>query len=55
VTAPVGVRGYCVYPPDETSAVFVALPTRACSANGVNPGSVTTVVTGASPRPLAIP
>ena len=31
---PVPVDGYRVYPPDETEAVFVADPQRACSAQG---------------------
>jgi hypothetical protein len=32
---PVQVDGYRVYPPDETTAVFVAAPQQACSVKGV--------------------
>jgi hypothetical protein len=45
---PVDVRGYRVYPPDETASIFVSLPTRVCSVNGVDTGSVTTITAGAS-------
>jgi hypothetical protein len=31
----VQVDGYRVYPPDETTAVFVAAPQQACSVKGV--------------------
>jgi hypothetical protein len=33
---PVSVRGVRVYPPDDTVAVFVKLPSTQCSAKGVN-------------------
>jgi len=45
---PVGVRGFRIYPPDETKSVFVALATKACSANGVNKGTVSPVAKGAT-------
>ncbi|MBM2614681.1 DUF4232 domain-containing protein [Actinoplanes sp. LDG1-06] len=37
---PVDVRGYRVYPPDETAAIFVADPQTVCSAKGVGAGRV---------------
>ncbi|MFI5897475.1 DUF4232 domain-containing protein [Actinoplanes sp. NPDC051513] len=45
---PVDVRGFRVYPSNETRAVFVALPTQVCSVNGIDAGSVTTITEGAS-------
>lgn len=41
---PVNVRGYRVYPPDETKSVFVAGATKACSAKGVNVGNVAAIL-----------
>jgi hypothetical protein len=41
---PVSVRGYRVYPPDETKSVFVASATKACSAKGVNVGNVAAIL-----------
>jgi hypothetical protein len=41
---PVSVRGYRVYPPDETKSVFVAGATKACSAKGVNVGNVAAIL-----------
>ncbi|MCU7730364.1 DUF4232 domain-containing protein [Actinoplanes sp. KI2] len=46
---PVSVRGYRVYPPDETKSVFVPLATKTCSVNGINQGSVTAVAKGVAP------
>lgn len=37
---PVPVRGYRVYPPDETAAVFVGRPQTACAAAGKAVGQV---------------
>lgn len=37
---PTQVRGYRVYPPDETAAVFVAKPQTACAATGKAVGQV---------------
>ncbi|MBU2664116.1 DUF4232 domain-containing protein [Actinoplanes bogorensis] len=37
---PVEVRGYRIYPPDETAAVFVSDPQTVCSAKGVGAGRV---------------
>jgi hypothetical protein len=41
---PVNVRGYRVYPPDETTSVIVASATKACSAKGVNAGNVAAIL-----------
>ena len=41
---PVSVRGYRVYPPDETKSVFVAGATKTCSAKGVNVGNVAAIL-----------
>ncbi|GAA2634254.1 hypothetical protein Adu01nite_56610 [Paractinoplanes durhamensis] len=45
---PVSVRGYRVYPPDETASLFVAAPTKACSADGVNQWKVAAIAEGAA-------
>ncbi|MCY1143744.1 DUF4232 domain-containing protein [Actinoplanes sp. Pm04-4] len=37
---PVHVRGYRVYPPDETAAVFVSKPQTACATSGKAVGQV---------------
>jgi hypothetical protein len=44
---PVAVAGYRVYPPDETTAIFVPAPSQQCSTKGVN----ATVVYPMSPVP----
>ena len=41
---PVSVRGYRVYPPDETKSILVASATKACSAKGVNVGNVAAIL-----------
>ncbi|GIM95451.1 DUF4232 domain-containing protein [Paractinoplanes toevensis] len=41
---PVSVRGYRVYPPDETKSVFVASATKVCSAKDVNVGNVAAIL-----------
>jgi hypothetical protein len=43
---PVSVRGLRVYPPDETVAVFVRLPSKQCSAKGVNIDTVWAISAG---------
>ena len=43
---PVSVRGLRVYPPDETAAVFVKLPSKQCSAKGVNIDTVWAISAG---------
>ena len=45
---PAAVRGLRVYPPDETKSIFVALPSKACTAKGVNVGRVGTISTNAN-------
>ncbi|GAA3297988.1 DUF4232 domain-containing protein [Dactylosporangium vinaceum] len=45
---PVEVRGYRVYPPDETAAIFVPWAVMACSGRGVNVGTVSPLVPGLS-------
>jgi Protein of unknown function (DUF4232) len=44
---PVTVRGYRVYPPDETAAIFVSRPGPECSVKGVNLGQVLPIQSGA--------
>jgi len=44
---PVSVRGFRVYPPDETKSIFVPLATKACSVKGVNKGTVSPIAKGA--------
>jgi hypothetical protein len=46
VCKPVSVRGYRVYPPDETAAIFVSSPEKACSAKGIGVGQVYPIVSG---------
>jgi hypothetical protein len=48
---PVSVRGLRVYPPDETAAVFVALPSKECSAKGVNVDTVWAISSGTHSDP----
>jgi hypothetical protein len=43
---PVDVRGYRVYPPDETASIFVSAPGRQCSVKGTNLGQVLPIVSG---------
>jgi hypothetical protein len=43
---PVSVRGLRVYPPDETAAVFVSLPSKECAAKGVNIDTVWAISAG---------
>jgi hypothetical protein len=45
---PVAVRGYRVFPPDETASIFVAAPAKACSADGVDQWRVRAIAEGAS-------
>jgi hypothetical protein len=37
---PVSIRGFRVYPPDETASVFVSQPQKACSVTGIGVGAV---------------
>jgi hypothetical protein len=46
VCKPVQIRGYRVYPPDETAAVFVSMPQKACSARGQGVGQVLPIAAG---------
>jgi hypothetical protein len=43
---PVTVRGFRVYPPDETAAVFLPDQTQACSAPGIGVPDIQPVVSG---------
>ncbi|WP_436531339.1 DUF4232 domain-containing protein [Actinoplanes sp. HUAS TT8] len=43
---PESIRGLRIYPPDETSSVFVSLPGQACSAKGVGVASVWAIAAG---------
>ncbi|NMO52621.1 DUF4232 domain-containing protein [Actinoplanes sp. TBRC 11911] len=43
---PVPVRGFRVYPPDETAAVFVAQASTACSVHGVGLAQVQPLTAG---------
>jgi hypothetical protein len=44
---PIQVRGYRVYPPDETAAIFVSSPQKVCSAKSIGLGEVYPVTSGA--------
>jgi hypothetical protein len=44
---PVPVRGYRVYPPDETTSIFVSQSGTECAATGVNLGQVLPIESGA--------
>jgi hypothetical protein len=44
---PVPVRGCRVYPPDETAAVFVSAPQKACSVKNRGVGQVQPIAAGA--------
>jgi hypothetical protein len=48
---PVSVRGLRVYPPDETAAVFVSLPSKQCSVKGVNVDTVWAISSGTAVDP----
>ncbi len=43
---PESIRGLRIYPPDETTSIFVSLPGQACSAKGVGLGSVWAIASG---------
>lgn len=43
---PAQVRGYRVYPPDETASVFVSAPQTACAAKGTGVGQVQPISSG---------
>jgi hypothetical protein len=43
---PVEVRGYRIYPPDETAAIFVNRPQKACSAKGKGVGQLQPITGG---------
>lgn len=43
---PVQVRGYRIYPPDETASIFVSRPQKACSVKGSGAGEVQPVAAG---------
>ena len=47
---PEQVRGYRVYPPDETAAIFVSRPQTACSARGKGVGQVHAIAAGTADR-----
>ena len=44
---PVAVRGFRVYPPDETASIFVSQPQDVCSVTGVNLGQIFVIEAGA--------
>ncbi|WP_043514203.1 MULTISPECIES: DUF4232 domain-containing protein [unclassified Actinoplanes] len=43
---PVDVRGIRVYPPDETTSIFVSLPGQACSVKGQGVGTIWAIAAG---------
>jgi hypothetical protein len=43
---PVQVRGFRIYPPNETAAIFLPAPQQACSAPGKSVPSITPVTAG---------
>lgn len=43
---PVAIRGFRVYPPDETASIFVSAPGTQCSAKGVNLAQVWVIESG---------
>ena len=47
---PVDVRGYRVYPPNETRSIFVSLPRKACSVKNIGVGTVGPTTAGATAR-----
>jgi hypothetical protein len=47
---PVSIRGYRIYPPDETASIFVSQAGTQCSIKGVNLGQVLPIESGAGTR-----
>lgn len=47
---PVPIRGYRIYPPEETAAIFVSQPGTECSIKGVNLGQIKPIESGAGAR-----
>jgi hypothetical protein len=43
---PTDVRGYRIYPPDETAAIFVSAPGTQCSVKGTDLGQVLPITSG---------
>jgi hypothetical protein len=48
---PAAVRGFRIYPPDETAALFVSQPQTVCSAKGKGLGQVEPIVAGGAAKP----
>lgn len=48
----IDVRGFRVYPPDETAAVFVSQPMKACTVTGNGVGLVRPIVSGGGSGPI---
>jgi hypothetical protein len=49
---PVSIRGFRVYPPDETAAVFVSQPQTVCSVKGKGVGLVLPIEAGGGTGPV---
>jgi hypothetical protein len=49
---PTSIRGFRVYPPDETAAVFVSHPMKVCSVNGTGVGLVRPIEGGGGAGPI---
>lgn len=47
---PTDVRGYRIYPPDETASIFVSAPAQECTIKGVNLGQVQPIASGPGER-----
>jgi hypothetical protein len=47
---PTDVRGYRIYPPDETAAIFVSAPAKECSVKPTGLGQVQPIATGPGQR-----
>jgi hypothetical protein len=47
---PTDVRGYRIYPPDETASIFVSAPNKECTIKGVNLGQVLPIASGPGQR-----
>jgi hypothetical protein len=47
---PTDVRGYRIYPPEETTAIFVKAPSQQCSVKGINLGQVMPIAGGPGGR-----
>jgi Protein of unknown function (DUF4232) len=45
---PVSVRGFRIYPPDETASIFVSQPQKACSVKGQGVGGVAPITLAAA-------